>query len=46
MLGLEEGQAEEVVEHLLVLCQVAGGFDDEADLEGEGGLCGVDGDHP
>ena len=44
LLGLERGQAEEVVEHLLVLGQLEGGVGGEAGLE-VGGLGGVDGDH-
>ena len=43
MLGLEGGQAEEVVEHLLLLGQDVGGLHGEAGLE-VGGLGGVD-DH-
>ena len=42
VLGLEGGQAEEVLEHLLDLGQVVGGVDG---LEVGGELSGVDGDH-
>ena len=44
LLGLERGQVEEVVEHLLGLGQVLG-VGEEAGLEVEGELCGVDVDH-
>jgi hypothetical protein len=41
LLGLEGGQAEEVAEHFLLLCQVVGGLHGEAGLE-VGGLGSVD----
>ena len=44
LLGLERGQVEEVVEHLFELGQVLG-IGEEAGLEVEGELCGVDVDH-
>ena len=44
LLGLEGGQAAEVVEHLLVLGQLEGGVGSEAGLE-IGVLGGVDGEH-
>ena len=44
-LVLEEGQVEEVVEHLLELGKVVGGIDGGAGLEVEGEMIGVDVDH-
>ena len=44
LIGLERGQAEEVVENLLVIGQLEAGVGSEAGLE-VGGLGGVDGDH-